>query len=512
MRPEKRSTAGRKPRAASRFAPFGRRLVGWVVVLAAGGALSAAVSPAPVAAPPFHTALEASFPAADSVYRQDVREVRLRYSTAVQLALSTLVVVRSNGASLATGPLETVPASEEREIRAPFAAPLPSGIYTVRWTTAGPDSHPLSGAFSFRVDVPAAPPTPSPEVATGEPRLTTAVQSEDDAEARDPVGALLRSLFLLYILGMLGTSVFRLAVLEPLSEDPPLEPTVRLAASHTRGLAAAAAGLAFASVPMRLWKQSADLFGANALGADSLSRIIGSSWGTAWMLQAAMAALFVAGLVGVGQADRRTRGWWIMLAAALGSAVVPALSGHAADSAGESRVFALLNDTVHVTAAGVWMGTLAVLLIVGIPAALVHARPEQSGDAPTRGPDPVRASGDPIPPATMPPLARMVNAFSRIALIAVGALVVTGLVNAWLRLRSLDALLGSAYGLTLLAKLTLVAAAASVGLFNWRVVRPALAEGEGAGRLRTSVGAETILGLLIVLVTAILIATPLPNP
>jgi putative copper export protein/methionine-rich copper-binding protein CopC len=470
------------------------------VLLAACAGLSAAALRAPEARAVFHTALQATFPAADSVYREEVREVRLRYSTPVQLVLSTVAVVGADGAAVPTGPLEMVPASEEREVRAPLAAPLASGEYTVRWTTAGPDSHPLSGSFAFRVDRPAPPPLATTGgVALGDRPLTVAFGGESSAQAREPLGALVRSLFLLSILGMLGTSVFRLAVLRPLARDPLLGPTVLLAAAQTRGLAAAAAGLAFASLPMRLWKQSADLFGANALGADSLGRIIASPWGSAWMLEAAMAALFVAGLVGVGQAaDRRTRGWWVMLAAAVGSAVVPALSGHAAATPERSRAFAQVNDVLHVTAAGVWMGTLAVLLIVGLPAVLSR--------------EPRSPSTAPLPRGPIPPVARMVNAFSGVATVAVAALVATGLVNAWLQLGSWGALFRTAYGVTLLAKLALVAAAASVGLYNWRVVRPALAHGDSAGRLRVSVTSETVLGLMIVLVTAILIATPLPTP
>jgi putative copper export protein/methionine-rich copper-binding protein CopC len=498
MHTESAPTTEKQPRAPRPAATFGRGAASGIVLLAACAGLSASAAPASVARAAFHTALEATFPASDSVHRDEVDEVRLRFSTPIQLALSTVRILGADSTAVPTQPLDTVPASEGREIRTRLLAPLANGSYTVRWTTAGPDSHPLSGSFAFGVDRPGSSGAPiSGGVVTGDPPLTSAFAAENAGEARDPVGALIRSLFLLSILGMLGSSAFRLAVLRPLAGDPLLEPTVLLAADQTRGLAAAAAGLAFASVPMRLWSQSAELFGANALGAYSLGRIIASPWGTAWMFQTAMAALFVAGLVGVGHGDRRTRGWWIMLAAAVGSAVVPALSGHALATAGRSRTFAVVNDALHVTAAGAWMGTLAVMLIVGVPAVLSR-EPKSASGAAAAGP--------------IPPLARMVNAFSRLAMVAVAALVVTGLVNAWLQLGSLDALLRSAYGVTLLAKLALVGAAASVGLYNWRVVRPALAQGDAAGRLRVTVTTETVLGLMIVLVTAILMATPLPGP
>jgi putative copper export protein/methionine-rich copper-binding protein CopC len=508
--------AGR-PGRGRRPAPVGWPAAPWLRVLA-GGALIvpvlAAASP-PAARALLHTALQASYPAADSLYREEVREVRLRYSTPVQLSLSTIRLERADGTPVETGPVETVPASEAREIRVSVGTALGSGRYTVRWTTAGPDSHPLNGSYVFRVERPAIPASaPAGEVVSGDRPLSAVVQTEGSAPARDPLGALVKSLFLLSILAMLGTSMFRLAVLGPLAGDPQLEPTLVEAATHTRGLAAAAAGLAFASVPTRLWKQSADLFGANALGAESLGRIIDSPWGTAWMLQAAMAALFVAGLVGVGPGDRRMRGWWVMLAAGVGSAIVPALSGHAAGLA-RAPALAVVNDALHVTAAGAWMGTLAVLLIAGLPA--LTARRAQPGpafaEANVRATSPAASgvvaldSSDPLPP-----LARMVNTFSRVAMLAVAALVITGGVSAWLQLGSLGALLESAYGVTLLVKLALVAAAASVGLYNWRVVRPALLHDPRPGRLRASATTEALLGFLIVLVTGVLIATPLPTP
>ena len=108
------------------------------------------------------------------------------------------------------------------------------------------------------------------------------------------------------------------------------------------------------------------------------------------------------------------------------------------------------------------------------------------------------------------PVARMVNAFSRTALVAVGALVLTGLVRAWLQVGSPAALFGSGYGRTLLVKLALVAAAGAMGLYNWRVVRPSLAGNPDGARVRRSAGFEAMLGLAVVVVTALLIATPLP--
>src|SRR5690606_13012484 len=104
---------------------------------------------------------------------------------------------------------------------------------------------------------------------------------------------------------------------------------------------------------------------------------------------------------------------------------------------------------------------------------------------------------------------RMVNLFSRGALVAAATLLATGVVSAWIQVGGPGALLTSTYGRTLLLKLAAVGAAAALGFYNWRVVRPRLAE-DGASLLRIPATVEAALGLLVVIVTAVLIATPLP--
>jgi copper transport protein len=504
------ATAGSAPSGGS----SGWTRLAWALLLP----LTLAAAPSDeTAPPPRHTVLQATYPAADSTHHGDLLEVRLRYSTAVQPALSTITLSGPGGPLEGLGAVEIVPATDDREIRVRLPSPLPSGTYTVRWTTAGPDSHPLNGSFAFTVDrpeLPAAPPAGEP---AGDPTLTaTRLQPETGGGTRDPVGVAVRALFLLSILGMLGAPLFRLAVLRPLAGDPHLENVVFDAASRGRALAWGVLSVALVALPARLWKQSADLFGAGALDSENLGRILGTGWGDAWILQAGMCGLFLLGLLASRRDPARAVGWGIMLAAGLGSAMVPALSGHAAATPGALRSVAILNDTVHVAAAGAWIGTLGVLAVAGLGAALGARASVPVGVASARGEDePARRGGSAAPEggrseAVLAPVARMVNAFSRAALPAVGALVLTGLVSAWLQVGSPGALFGSGYGRTLLVKLALVGAAGSVGLYNWRVVRPALARGAGPERIGRSAKTEVLLGLGVVVVTAALIATPLP--
>jgi putative copper export protein len=113
-------------------------------------------------------------------------------------------------------------------------------------------------------------------------------------------------------------------------------------------------------------------------------------------------------------------------------------------------------------------------------------------------------------PTVLPALARLVNAFSRLALLSVALVLLTGAINAWMNVGSFGNLLGSAYGRTLLLKLTVVAGALTLGFYNWRKVRPALAERPDPGALRIPATVEAALGIGVLLVTAFLVSTPTP--
>ena len=87
---------------------------------------------------------------------------------------------------------------------------------------------------------------------------------------------------------------------------------------------------------------------------------------------------------------------------------------------------------------------------------------------------------------------------------------VTGVVSAWLRLGAISALWDSLYGQVLLAKLAALALLAAVGYHNWRRVKPTLGTNEATVRLRRSATLELSAGLLIIIITAVLVATPTP--
>jgi copper transport protein len=87
---------------------------------------------------------------------------------------------------------------------------------------------------------------------------------------------------------------------------------------------------------------------------------------------------------------------------------------------------------------------------------------------------------------------------------------VTGLFATWLHVGAPSALWQTDYGRTLLIKLALLGTVFGTGAYNWRRLRPALGDEAGATRLRRSATVEIAAGVLVLLATAVLVATAAP--
>ena len=209
-----------------------------------------------------------------------------------------------------------------------------------------------------------------------------------------------------------------------------------------------------------------------------------SGWGHAWLLAGAAILL---GLFAHRLASQRRRGSWPLLTfTTFALAWSLAMSGHAA--AASDPLVAMTLDAMHVVAAGGWMGSLAMLMVIAVPTAL-----ETSDE-----------DGHRL-------VARLIAAFSPTALVFASLLVVTGLIAAWRNLGSLHALLTSAYGQLLILKLLLVFTAAATGAINWRRVLPRLGLPSATRTLRRSATFEIAIAIAILAVTAVLVAAPTPD-
>lgn len=462
-------------------------------VLLLAAALACALVPAPAAA---HTRVESSQPADGDTAHGAVRELRLRFSRPVESELTTITLLRG-GTQVAAGASKEE-GSEGRGFVLALPAALEPGDYTARWKTVGGDGHVLEGSWRFTVAAVAA----ASQVPEGTPAAAGLVQApppppttdgtdealeEEVGDAGRPLAVAVRWAWFAALLGMIGTVAFRYGVLPRLDRDPLLRPIAARAEAAVWFVALGAAALSVAALFARLWMQVAALGGGEAAwdGArlDVLLRHTG--WGLAWVLQAIATLAFVIGLFIARAPHGRGVGWMGAGAGAVLLAAVPALSGHAA-SVGRLNGVAILSDTVHVLGAGVWMGTLAALLAVGIPAAL--SATEGAGGA----------------------VAAMVRAFSPMALAGAAAVGITGLTSLVFQLDALSDVWSTGYGRAVLVKLALLGGVAALGFYNWRRVLPTLGDDAATHRLRRSARAELGLGLVVLLVTAVLVALPTP--
>ena len=120
---------------------------------------------------------------------------------------------------------------------------------------------------------------------------------------------------------------------------------------------------------------------------------------------------------------------WFALGSALGFVAAIAWTGHAGSTVGEIGSLHLTADVLHLLAAATWIGGLMSLALM-----LATARRDRS---------PAWAS-----------LAREVaQRFSTLGVISVGALLLTGIINAWILVGSLNALIVSEYGRLLMLKI-----------------------------------------------------------
>lgn len=451
------------------------------------------VAPATAAA---HGGLKSSHPAQGDMVRSGLSRISLEFNEAPEMAFTSVQLRRPDGSLIDTGrPAFSGPLS----IVLTFAEVAAPGTYTVIWRTAGKDGHPVRGQFTFAIApgvealAPGAGTTdavPGPPPAGAMPPMemhhdSTAMPSGGSFDAESPGYAVIRWLQFAALVVLLGAFAFHYLVLGFLRRkqhpDSPMLAVARKRAAKVTQWAAVALVLLAA---VRLVAQSLAMHG----GADVMNlRMMGpmirdTTWGVGWLLQLFGSVVVVAGL---GLAARNSRrGWAIAAAGALALAFSPGLSGHAASTPGLSGV-AVFADALHVIGASGWLGSLLLVVIVGLPAAL-QLEKDQRG----------------------PAVADLFNSFSPTALLFAGVTATTGVFAAWLHLGSVPDLWQTDYGRTLLIKLAILSVVAGTGAYNWLRVKPALGRLEGAARIRRSATIELTVGVLVLAVTAFLVATP----
>ena len=415
--------------------------------------------------------------------------IRLWFTEEPELMLTVVRLTDSAGTVVALGaPLHDVDGA--LSVRLSIATALHPGRWTVTWKTAALDGHPSNGTFTFRVAELAPAVTTLPSLGANSagvitppaaPAKAESPAASNDPDALTPMYVVARALSFIALLALIGAAAFRYTVVARLPRGLVADSGVMMPRLATGATAAAVFYLVAAAVRLSLQNQM--MTGDAMLDtAHMRSMAMETHWGAIWRLQfgAGVAALLAALSARRGQAAA----WPVIALCAIALALSSALGGHAAGS--ESfRTLSVVDDTLHVVGAAGWLGSLLWLTVVAIPSL------QRAND---------RASK----------IASMVRAFSPTALGFAALVGATGLVSAWLRLGSVHMLWSSSYGQALLVKLILLGGVAATGFYNWRYVQPALGTDGASARLLTSARAELVVGLLVIIATAVLVAMPTP--
>jgi copper transport protein len=401
--------------------------------------------------------------------------VVLHFSEAVDIADDTVEVLDASGGRLATGAPQH-PAGERASVSVALPR-LDDGAYVVAWRVVSSDSHPIGGAFTFRVG----------DAATAEPGDDQALIDDVLGGSRDGdavlggVFGIVRFLGFAGVTGLVGAVAF-VVWLWPAGAGE------RRAQRVVAGAWLTAVVATVLCIPLQ---------GAYAIGgtlgdavdtrviADELGTRTGRSWLVRLIVLAAGAVL-APRLRRLGEATQRT----LAAAAAVALLATVSLTGHAVS--GDLVPLAFVVDVVHLAGVSVWLGGLTVLVLALLTGAPAVAEP-------------------------------VVDRFSQVAFGAVVAIVATGTFQGWRQVGGYDALLDTTYGRLLLVKValfagTLVAAALSRSWVRRRAVArsAALALSPGPGAVAASPGGDTRLAVLrrsvaaeVALAVAVLAATAL---
>jgi len=274
---------------------------------------------------------------------------------------------------------------------------------------------------------------------------------------------------------------------------------------------------------MRLWAQLLEFRDPFApLMEDLEFLVLQTFWGTVWMAQGVILVGLAAGffllryragttpppppgttLEGVPRSEPRwlefPLRWKVVVSGVFLLLLTLGLSSHAMSVPG-NRALAVSVDMTHTAAAGFWMGALFLIL---------SATPGRNAP---RGQE-----------SQFQLLGIQLQAFSPLAMVSVGVLLFMGILLSTFHVPDIPALWESQYGRRLSLKVLVAFGVLALGFWNWRRGLPSLAvaptDGGKVGpgyttaaerRIRRSAAVEVLLAVIVLLITAILVATPVP--
>jgi copper transport protein len=456
-----------------------------------------------------HAQLLGTSPASGSTVQVQPREVVFEFNQDVGGSLGAVRVYDAQGNEVDDLSVSH-PDSNEHWMGVGLKANLPDGTYTGTYRVISADTHIVYGGLVFSIGHPGA-----------APRFTVAglIGKNESGEVTKVSFGVVRALNYLTLALMVGGLAFLFLAWTPALEavaggEERWAQSSRAFASRLGRLFTLAVVLGVIVSVLGVLLQGASAAGVSLWGSlkspiveNTLESRFGEVWGLRaidWILLGAL--LLVTRAIGrdavpllgpgtrgngaLATSRRPPRSIVVLLAlGALYLAMTPALAGHASVESPVGVFFP--SDVLHVLSGSVWVGGIACLLL-GVPGATRRLE----------GPERSRL------------LLATLAGFSPVALTAVVVIAVSGVIQAYIDVRSFHGLLHTTYGALIIVKIVLLACLIGFGFINRERVVPALRRLVGDGQSPGGIGAlarrtmrgELALMLCVFGVTAALIS------
>ncbi|MBK8902539.1 MAG: copper resistance protein CopC/CopD [Anaerolineaceae bacterium] len=440
-----------------------------------------------------HASLVRAEPAENSILDSPPTEIKLWLSEAISPQFSTLQLLDGEGTAVALPGLRFDPA-DPTVIMADLPE-LPEGVYSVIWKVfSSSDGHFTEGIVVFGVGDNA--------------NLGQAVVEESETAVPLPE-VLLRWLNYFLLMSLIGAMAMIFLVLYPSPAKATVNPILWTAWQRILRWTRVCLGLLLlVGAAWALWQAfslTAAFQEASSFLANLQRWLFNTRLGLMWWLRLGAAVLLL-GVVSRLRArasltrqlptpGEKTAVLFLLTLVTLGQS----LTSHAA-ALTKDTALALVADFLHLAAAGIWVGGLLALAVGLLP--LIRQQPNELRLI-------IRAGWGP---------------FSKLAALSVGILFATGLYSAGRQVASLDAMLQTLYGQSLLVKIGFVLLMGGIGGLNAVLLQPGLQKQLRRLLKRPSgwtllpmekmprlILLEISLGVFILLVVSLVTAAPTAN-
>jgi copper transport protein len=409
-----------------------------------------------------HAELLSSDPQPGAVLDAAPAHITLTFNEPVVMSLGAIRLFDGTGTSIDISAARH-PDGDGAKVEIDLPA-LADGSYVVDWRVVSDDSHPVHAAFTFQVG-------PDSNLASG--LLDQIISSSHTGKTASTGLSVSRSLVTAAIAIVFGGLLICGLGIVPFGRRQRM----------VIGIAAATGGIAgLLAMPLEVGYTAGRSLGVITDGS-AWRAVFDTTLGLAWVIRAVAIAATAAILLPTRSRSRST--WW-QLILIIGLVVVGTASAYGGHGAtGRWHYLGVFLTMLHVSSMAVWLGGLAMLVIS-------FSEAQRSG----------------------------VERFSSIALLAVASVVVTGTIQGFRQIGSFDGLTSTSYGKLLIWKLIAVAAVLGVAAVaraathgRWTLTTTtapasvgAAAAGFDRARLRRAVTIESVLAVVVIVVTSLLMA------